>query len=331
MNDLERWGDIVFFLIKGSPETQVDLDHLVRKPDEKLIAPGFSANQDDMRLVAYVGAPVQLDLSAKGGGVRITSLDLPKDASLNATAGIFLWNPKQEGTFEFVAMASDEEFITPMKVRIDVMADRAKAVEKIAEAHDPEAAYVDAGVKRCKQLYDDALTSIKGPDEPTFYRNLTTLQSAFDQLQPLTPRLPDGTMDFPKIVASSDIGAQIALLADGNDDTFPVYLLAKDLDYVFDFGEGFRFSATAFEMEGRLNFEIRTLDTAFLGSNDGKDWTQLTPEITTLPTEMTRVEVDPAQRDARFRFLRIRKTGGKSGGLFEPSELRIHGQRHEAN
>jgi hypothetical protein len=54
MNDLERWGDIVFFLIKGSPETQVDLDHLVRKPDEKLIAPGFSANQDDMRLIAYV-------------------------------------------------------------------------------------------------------------------------------------------------------------------------------------------------------------------------------------------------------------------------------------
>ncbi|MEI8037969.1 MAG: hypothetical protein WCJ14_06225 [Verrucomicrobiota bacterium] len=331
MGELERFGDIVYFIVKGAPPTQVDLDQLVRKPDAKLHAPEYRSGRGELRVVAYVGAPVQLDFAATGNEVRVTSLDMPKDAALNSLTGLFQWHPPQAGEFEFVVMAAEHESITPRRVRITVTADPKQAVERIADAHDPAVAYVAAGLQRCKELYDDAHQSLNGPDDQAFYPKLAALQAAFDRLEPLTPRLRDGSMDFPKVVVSSNIGAQIALLTDGNDDTFPVYFLAKDLNYIFDFGAGFQFSASAFALEGRLNFENRAQDTAFFGSDDSQHWTQLTPEITQLPIEMTRVAVSPPQLDARFRFLKIAKTSRKSAGLFEPAELRIYGQRHEKN
>lgn len=77
-------------------------------------------------------------------------------------------------------------------------------------------------------------------------------------------------MDYPGlIVETTTKPGEIALLADGNDDTFAVYTSAKDLGLTFDFNEDFRFSATAFTAEGRLNFETRTQVAAFFGSNDG--------------------------------------------------------------
>ena len=99
-------------------------------------------------------------------------------------------------------------------------------------------------------------------------------------MKPLTPLLPDGSMDFPKAVASSNIGEAMSLLVDGNSDTFPGFYLVKDNYYEFDFGPDFKFSATAFAMEGRVNFEDRMQGVKFYGSNDGKTWTELTPEAT---------------------------------------------------
>jgi large repetitive protein len=125
------------------------------------------------------------------------------------------------------------------------------------------------------------------------------------------------------------INASIALLTDGNDDTFPVYTLAKNLGYVFDFGPRFKLSATAFALEGRLNFADRATDTAFFGSNDGTTWTQLTVPIKGLPVELTKVAVKPELVRERFRYLKLQKGGGTQGGLFEPAELRIYGQRYE--
>ena len=78
-----------------------------------------------------------------------------------------------------------------------------------------------------------------------------------------------------------------------------------------------------------MNFENRALDTEFFASDDGRSWMRIVPGISTLPAGMVRVEVDPAVRDRRFRFLKVAKTRGKSSPLFEPSELRIFGRRHE--
>ncbi|MBN8456743.1 MAG: putative Ig domain-containing protein [Verrucomicrobia bacterium] len=330
MGPLERFINIVFFTVRGSPDYQMDLDQLVRKPDTRIGTPAFRDGGGDRRLIAYAGAPVKLGFAADGGPVRIISSDLPSGATLDPKTGDFQWQPAVAGEFTFIVTADDGQCATARKVRIIVTADRASALAKVAEAHDPQTDYVEAGVRRAKAIYDDAVRSVAVPDESVFAKMLSDLQSAFDRLEPLTPLLPDGSMDFPRIVASSDIGADIALLSDNNDDTFPVYLLARDLNYVFDFGEGFRFSATAFAMEGRLNFENRTQDTAFFGSDDGKSWSRLTPEIATAPKELTRVEVDPSMRDRRFRFLKIEKTNRRSSPLFEPAELRIFGRRLEA-
>ena len=330
MDPLERFINMVFFTVRGSPDCRVDLDQLIRKPDDRTKTPSFRDGGGDLRVIAFVGAPVKLGFPVDGDSARIISSDLPTGASLDPKTGDFQWKPEKAGDFTLIVTADDGQSATARKVRIIVTPDRSSAIEKAAEAHDPQTAYVEAGVRHAKALYDDAIRSVAAPDESLFLRKLSDLQSAFDRLEPLTPLLPDGSMDFPRIVASSDIGADIALLTDNNDDTFPVYLLAKDLNYIFDFGESFRFSATAFAMEGRLNFENRTQDTAFFGSDDGKSWTRLTSEITTAPKELTRVEVDPPMRDRRFRFLKIEKTNRRSSPLFEPSELRIFGRRHEA-
>ena len=71
------------------------------------------------------------------------------------------------------------------------------------------------------------------------------------------------------------------------------------------------------------------MDVSAFGSVDGKQWHQLTPELTVMPTELKRIEVDREFQDGRFRYLKIQKMNKRSAGLFEPAELRIHGRRHE--
>jgi hypothetical protein len=166
---------------------------------------------------------------------------------------------------------------------------------------------------------------LKSASNAEFVATLAALQQAFEGLKPLTPLLPDGSMDFPKAVASSNIDQAMSLLVDGNDDTFPGYYLTPDSYYEFDFGPDFKFSATAFAMEGRVNFENRMENVKFYGSNDGRTWTELTPDATRTATELTKIPVADKLTSATFRFLRARKGGG---GL-ESSELRIFGSRHE--
>jgi hypothetical protein len=166
----------------------------------------------------------------------------------------------------------------------------------------------------------------KGASDAVFWKGLALLQEAFDDLEVLTPLLPDGSIDFPEIVVPSYIGNSIGLLTDSNDDTYPLSGLPKDQSYLFDFGEDFEVSFSAFEMEGRMNFEERMEGTIFYGSNDQKTWTELT-DPTPFSKEMVKVEVPEKRQDLRFRYLRIKRHGR---GLFEPSELRIYGERHEA-
>jgi hypothetical protein len=156
---------------------------------------------------------------------------------------------------------------------------------------------------------------------------LLQLGQAFDGLKPLTPLLPDGSMDFPKAVASSNISGAMNLLVDGNSDTFPGFYLIPDNYYEFDFGPDFKFSASAFAMQGRVNFESRMDGVKFYGSNDGRTWTELTPEAARTATELTKTKVAENLINSKFRFLRVWRRGG---GIFESSEMRIFGNRHES-
>jgi hypothetical protein len=327
---LEHFGDIVFVRVKGSPETTVDLAQLLRRPDARVMPPAFASGAAPLRCVAYVGAPVALDFSAPKPGAPATivyeSLGLPDGSRLNPQTGAFAWQPARAGEFSFIVQASAGETIAARNGEIRVAPDRAAAITMACAGFHPDTAYVTASRARYEAARADALQAAATASDAAFFPQLMRLQQACAALEPLTPLLPDGSLDFPRVVAASNLGEAIGLLVDGNDDTFPVYFLAKDLSDVFDFGPGYAFSATAFAMEGRLNFEDRMADARFYGSHDGQNWTELTPTATSAATELARIEVAPNLTNATFRYLRVHKQGG---GLFEPAELRIYGQRHE--
>jgi large repetitive protein len=328
MSPLERFGDIVFFNVKAMPGTLVDFDQVLRKTDKQ--PPVFASGDAPLNLVAYVGAPIRLDFSvaSAGGekGIAYSSLEKPEGAVLDPKTGAFSWSPTQVEDCVFVVEATDGSIVTAKKVSISVVADRTEALGKIKWGHDSETIYVEASMERCRALYARALKSLDTASDTEFFSILVQFKEASDALQPLTPLLPDGSMNFPKVV-SGNIGPEaMSLLVDGNDDTFVGFYLAPDRRYEFDFGPDFKLSATAFAMEGRVNFEDRMERVKYHGSNDGKNWTDLTSETTQRSTELTRIEVAEGLGAAAFRFLRVQK---HSGGILEASEMRIFGRRHE--
>ncbi len=326
MSALERFGDIVFFNVKGLPGTVVDFDQLLRRTD--VTPPVFARGDAPLDLVAYSGASVRLDFSATGNpSITYRSRDLPKGAVLDPKSGAFSWNPTTTGQCVFIVEAADGDVVAAKKVSIQVVADRATALEQIKTGYDSGTTYVEASMDRCKALHARALKALGTASDAEFFSMLVQLKEAFDALEPLTPLLPDGSMDFPKIVSANIDKVAMSLLVDDNDDTFVGFYLAPDRLYDFDFGPDFKFSATAFAMEGRVNFEDRIDRVKFHGSNDRKNWTDLTSEPTGRYTELTRIEAARRVAGSTFRFLRIQK---HSGGILEPSELRIFGERHQS-
>ena len=328
MSPLETFGDIVFFKIKGAPETTVDLDQLVRKSAEK--SPAFTSGDKPLTLVAYPHAPIRLDFAvtnpdAGKAAAVLSSFDKPEGAVLDPKTGAFAWTPTAPGKREFVVEATQGTIIAPKKVTIVVAADRASAIKTIKSAYDPKMTYVKASLERCTALHDRVSKAVNSATDTEFFSLLVQLKEAFDALEPLTLLLPDGSMDFTKVVVSSNISQAMRLLIDGNDDTFVGFYLAPDGYHEFDFGPDFKFSATAFSVQGRVNFEDRAQGVKFYGSNDGKTWTELTPKGAPLPKELSKIDVAPELTGATFRFLRAKKNGG-----YEPSEMRIFGQRHES-
>ncbi len=324
MPTVEHVEDIIFVHVKAPAETTVDLAEFLRRPEKQLRPPVFAGGAEPLRLNAYVGAAVALDFSADNAQ-QIRSMDMPAGAELNARTGAFSWSPTEEGEVSFVVQASDGKTITSRRVTIAVAADRSTAMEAIKASYDPDTAYVKKTLDHCIQLYGKVARANPKANDAVFWRALMMLRQAFDDLEVLTPRLPDGSIDFPKIVVPSYIGDSIGLLTDSNDDTYPLSGLPKDQSYTFDFGEDFEASFSAFAMEGRMNFGERMEGTVFYGSNDQKKWVELT-EPTPRSTEMVKVEVFEQQREERFRFLRLKRHGR---GLFEPAELRIYGERHD--
>ncbi len=224
--------------------------------------------------------------------------------------------------------ATDGETVTPRKVAISVVADRAEAVKKIMTLHDPATVYVQSAERRCMDLYARVLHAMNSTSDEEFFPLLVELTRACLALEPLTPLLPDGSLNFPKAVVSSTIGPVAAsVLVDGNTDTFAGFYLVPDRYMDFDFGPDFKFSASAFGIGGRVNFEDRMERVKLYGSNDRRHWTELTPEPTQRTQDLATIKVADQLAEEPFRFLRVQKN---SGGLLELSEMRIYGRRHES-
>lgn len=323
---------IVYWKVTG-PGTKVGIDSLNVKAGQQLTPPVFKAGSGDLERVAYVGAATSYDFSATDPGpsdrVTYEAEGPPAGAELDPDTGAFRYKPEQAGTYAFTVTATDGTTVATRNVRFEVAEDRKSAVDAAAANYDANTGYVSSSLERFKQAYADALASIGSASDELFDHKLSDVLQAAKELEPLTPHLSDGSLDYTAgVVVASSFGDYLSSLTDGDDNTFAAYGLAADLYHTIDFGSNFKVSADAFQIQGRRSFPERIAGIAVFGSNDGETWTCLTSGTTGLTEDMQRLEVDEAYRQEQFRFLKMQMIAPQST-MLEVSEFRIEGQRYE--
>lgn len=289
------------------------------------------------RVVAVAGTGVNATFTAaaaSGASLTYTASGLPAGASLDAATGVLQWTPSVAGRGEIVISATDGTTVTARSVELLAGTDRADALRLARVGHDDAAVYS----KATDQAYRSALTAAQdaaGGSGATFATAVAALAGATDALSLVSPKIADGSLNYPTLLASSTAGTNAALLVDDNPQTGTVYTQAVDLSHVFDFGPFARVKADKFALRGNI-FEDRVANSAVFGSNDGSTWTRLTPGVTTMTQDLQELEVAPELRDQKFQYIKVQLLDplpdvlyGIKRNLFEITEFHIFGQRSE--
>ncbi|MGG1517328.1 S-layer homology domain-containing protein [Paenibacillus oryzisoli] len=335
LNSYRGLGDLIYFKIIGSG-TVVDLDHLLLGPAAQVTPPVFSTGKAALTLYGYVGSQAALDYDfsasdAEAGDTVTYQIDnRPAGAVFDEQTGVFSWKPDQEGTYTFVVSATDGTSVSAKEVTVTVASSRQGAVNAAIASYSPATSYISASLEAYEAKYEEALQALSTASDEDFYQELADLNSAVQGLQLLTPLMADGSMDYMKMGVTSTFATEIAKLADGAPDSFAGYYLADNLGYVVDFGADYKVSASAFEFQVRAGFPERIGGAAVFGSNDGETWTRLTPGLTKRSDDLQPLAVSDAFKQTPYRFLKIQMLESEVG-MFEMSEMRIYGTRHEAN
>lgn len=333
MDQYHGLGDLIYFKVTG-PGTLVDFDHLLLAPAAGLTPPLFTSGPANMNAYAYTGstAALQIDLAAKdaAAGDTVTyKLDpKPEGAVFNEHTGAFSWKPEQPGVYNLVVSATDGVSATAKVVTVTVGANRQEAAVAAAGRYNPHISYISATLAEYQAMAGELTKALPAAADEEVYRLLAGLNLAADGLKELTPLMKDGSLRYFDTVAASTFGTEIGNLIDNAPDSFAGYYLADNLSYILDFGENFKVSATAFALQVRTGFPERIGGAAVYGSNDRESWTRLTPGVTTVSDAMQTLEVGEAQQTGQFRFLKLQMIE-PSSTMFELSELRIYGLRHE--
>ncbi|NUS83075.1 MAG: hypothetical protein HOY75_10045 [Streptomyces sp.] len=329
-------GDILF--IKATGNGTIDIDHINTNAADELTPPAFD-DTSTARIVDWKGATATADLSAhyKGtGNLAYTAKGLPTGATLDASTGQLTWKPAEAGSTTISVTVSDGTVVASHHVVLAAARNRSDALTLAQKGHDADAEYVS----ETQTAYDQALTAAealrtKGTDDK-YLEALAHLVTAVDGLTLVSPHTAvDGSLDYPSLVATSTAGANIGNLVDGDNQSGTSYPQAVNLSHTFDFGPDFRVSATRFGFQSNI-FADRLANSAVYGSNDGKDWTRLTPGVTKFTQDFNTLDVDPALRDAQFRFFKVQMLKqlpdvlyGIVRNVFEMTEFHIYGERHE--
>lgn len=335
MDQYHGLGDLIYFKVTG-PGTLVDIDHLLLAPASGLTPPVFTSGPADVNAYAYTGseARLQVDLSAEdaaAGDTMTYQLDpKPEGAVFNESTGEFSWMPERPGVYSLIVSADDGVAVTAKAVTVTVGRNRHEAVEAASSMYDPETSYISSTLTEYMAMIDDVTDALPSATDEEMYRKLAGLNLAAQGLMELTPLMKDGSMRYFDTIASSTFGTEIGNLIDNAPDSFAGYYLADSLSYILDFGENFKVSATAFALQVRTGFPERIGGAAVYGSNDKEAWTRLTPGVTTVSDAMQTLEVGEAQQEGKFRFLKFQMIE-PSSTMFELSELRIYGLRHETH
>ncbi len=347
----ESFGDFYYVIVSEIEGSYVDIDVIDIKPsirnDSRTIdIVSFTGGNEELGLVTYVGAPLNIDFratdSVTGQTVSYAGINLPEGAGVNATTGAFTWTPDSAGSYSFYVSAKANATEILKKVEVIVEADRDAAIEKaIADVIDEEY-YTSTTYAEYEVVLDATRAMVTdGSTDAAFATQLNKLCEAVAGLGLLSPKLEndpytDGTsLDYTDIVYSSTMGDQIYRMADGID-TYCVYSKAVNKAHIMDFGPDFKVSVTKFGYKARLGFSDRVAGVQVFGSNDNKNWTQLTVSEAQYIQQYHEVDVKEEECDNKYRYLKIVKTTeypealrGDAGNLLEFGELRIYGTRYE--
>ncbi|UXY24203.1 putative Ig domain-containing protein [Streptomyces cynarae] len=329
-------GDILF--IQATGNGTIDIDHINTNAAAELTPPTFD-DTSTARIVDWKGATATADLSAHYTGtdsLAYTAQGLPTGATLDASTGQLTWTPAAAGSTVITVTVSDGTTVASHHVVLAAAHNRFEALTLAQQGHDADAEYVSD----TRTAYDQALTTAealrtKGTDDE-YLAALAHLVTAVDGLTLVSPHTAvDGSLDYPSLVVASTAGANIGNLVDGDNQSGTVYSQAVNLSHTFDFGPDFRVSATRFGFQSNI-FADRLANSTVYGSNDGKNWTRLTPGVTQFTQDFNTLAVDPAQREAQFRYLKVQMLKplpdvlyGIVRNVFEMTEFHIYGERHE--
>ncbi len=303
--------------IQGTSQSglaHIDFDSI--ETDASALRPlAFDYPNDALSIPTYAGARIEKMVTVSGTSPATTlrALNLPAGATFDADTATLSWTPSEEQTGAHVlyVVARDGDTMRTLRVDIHVARDLQAALDFVARPYDPAQGYIST----TEQAFKAALAS----------RDLAALQKATDELKPVNPRLPDGTLDYRVVSNPKERG--ISKMAD-NDPFSWGGIWGFDKNITLDFGNKFKVKSEAFRMLARDGLPARMVETVVYGSNDRKNWTLLTENKTVRSSDFQTLTVKAEERDKAYRYLRLFMPA-KPLAIFEVAEFRIIGERIE--
>jgi hypothetical protein len=331
---VERHMDNILFI--ETEGATVDIDHIDVTPTADPAAPVFPEDAAD-RAVAWAGADLALDLSATTAeGLAYSASGLPEGASIDPQTGVLRWTPDEKGTWTVTVSADDGTSVAARRVVLDIANDRNGALALTDDGLDLDDGYesaTEAAYTAARAAAEEL--SAEGSDAE-YLAALADLVAAVDGMRRISPKSGvDGSLDYAGLLAFSTAGDRAALLIDGDNQTGTGYPQAVNMSHTFDFGPDFRVSASKFGFQSNI-FADRLANSTMYGSNDGRNWTRLTPGATRFTQDFNTLDVSPELKDDQFRYFKVQMIEqlpdvlyGVIRGVFEMTEFHIYGERHE--
>lgn len=260
--------------------------------------------------------------------VRFVAQNLPAGATLDAETGIMEWKPskKDKGLHRFYLVVEENSSVGMIPVEVFV-GDKEEILRNMLAEYTPG---VSKYVSATEKGVNDALAMVRKAGRKTLVSSLDSLKSAIDRLELLNPVLlgENGSLDYTKTAVSSR-GLNIFVYSNG-DNYDCAGIFGPDKEFTLDFGENFAVHMDSVGMQPRANFPDRVKGTVLKGSNDGKNWTEITQHPAGVNEKMQYIPVKDEEKMKAYRYLKIYMPNDADlPGLLDLGELRLHGERIE--
>lgn len=321
----------LFYLTATGDGADVDVDSMNTAPTGTALTWGNVT----ARIVTWTGQQTTTDLSAANTGLLTYSADgLPNGAALDPATGKLTWDARTAGSFTFTEAVSDGTSCVARDVTVASAQGRGGALRLAKTGYRGGVEYEPATATAYQAAWNSATAAADTGTDAAYLDTLRTLVTATNGLKLESPRLADGSLDYPALLSSSSAGTTVSTLTDGTNQTGTTYQTASGLAQIVNFGPSSRVTASKFGLQSNI-FEDRLANSAVFGSNNGTDWTRLTPDVTKMTQDYQVLDVAPDLRQTRFQFFKVQLLQplpdvlyGTVNNLFEMTEFHIYGDRH---